>query len=370
MNSDSEENAKDEKRIKELYNNPKTGLKGLKAFAKEQNLPYEAVKETLKYEPSYQMNQQVVKNFPTRRVYISGPHIQYAADLADVSNDSDENDNIKFLLVVLDGFTKKAFVYPLKNKTAEEVVRAFTDLIENKKAKFEKLQTDQGKEFWNSKLQSLLEKHKITLFSTVGSNTKAAIAERFIRTLRQRIGRFKDFSQTHRFIDDLDDIVEGYNNTVHSSTGFAPNMVRDEHTEKILEALYGVNMTFEIPPPKFHKGDYVRISTLSGPFAKEGNTQRWTEGVFKVDEVVHTLPTTYKLKDLSGEDITGAFYEQEMVITNEPKEFKVEKILESKGRGKNKKYLIKWLGYSDKDNTWEPPENIPEKYIKEFEKEK
>ena len=104
--------------------------------------------------------------------------------------------------------------------------------------------------------------------------------------------------------------------------------------------------------PKFQIGEKVRISKFKKTFEK-GFTPNWTEEIFVVDKIIYTHPITYKLVDLSGEEITGSFYEEEMQKTNQ-KTFRIKEILE-KGE---KSFLVKWKGYSDKFNSWIPNEWI------------
>ena len=90
----------------------------------------------------------------------------------------------------------------------------------------------------------------------------------------------------------------------------------------------------------------MRIAKKKGTFEK-GYTPRWTEEVFKVVEILHTTPVTYKLKDLNDEEITGSFYEPELQKTKQ-QVYRIEKVLQKRG----KKILVKWKGYPDSFNSW------------------
>ena len=98
--------------------------------------------------------------------------------------------------------------------------------------------------------------------------------------------------------------------------------------------------------PKFKVGDHVRISKYKSIFAK-GYTPNWSEEVFVVSKIKNTVPWTYVINDLNGEEIIGTFYEKELQKTNE-KEFRIEKVLKRKG---NKLY-VKWKGYNSSFNSW------------------
>ena len=95
--------------------------------------------------------------------------------------------------------------------------------------------------------------------------------------------------------------------------------------------------------PKFKVGDNVRISKYKNIFAK-GYTPNWSEEVFIINKIKNTVPWTYTISDLNGEEITGSFYEKELQKASQ-KEFRTEKVLKRKGDNSfnswiNKKDLI------------------------------
>ena len=98
--------------------------------------------------------------------------------------------------------------------------------------------------------------------------------------------------------------------------------------------------------PKFKIGDHVRISKYKNIFAK-GYTPNWSEEIFIINEINYTVPWTYVICDLNGEQITGSFYEEELQSTNQQK-FRIEKIIKRKGD----KLYVKWKGYNDSFNSW------------------
>ena len=125
------------------------------------------------------------------------------------------------------------------------------------------------------------------------------------------------------YFDILDDIVDKYNNTVHGTIKIKPIEDMDGYYAK-----YNENPSNK-KNPKFKVGDYVRISKYKNIFAK-GYTPNWSEEVFVISKIKNTVPWTYAISGLNGEEITGSFYEKELQKTSQ-KEFRIEKVLNRKG---------------------------------------
>ena len=168
---------------------------------------------------------------------------------------------------------------------------------------------------------------------------KSVVAERFIRTLKNKIFKHMTTISKNVYFDVLEDIVNKYNNTVHKTIKMKPINVTDDSFVEYNEDSNKRN-------PKFKVGDHVRISKYKNIFAK-GYAPNWSEEIFVIKKVKNTVPWTYVINDLNGEEITGSFYEKELQKTNQ-KEFKIEKILKKKGA----KLYVKWKGYDNSFNSW------------------
>ena len=251
----------------------------------------------------------------------------------------DYNDGYTFLLLVIDTFSKYGYLIPLKNKKGETVANALKDIF--KKRKPGKLWTDKGKEFYNKDVKDLVE-----LYSTENEE-KSSIAERWVRTIKEKMWKYFTDNNTYKYIDVLPDLVEDYNNTVHSSTKLTPIDASKKKNElTVWRNLYPDRYKKYNITPKFSVGDEVRITKKKKVFEK-GYTTRWTEEIFTIKEIRDTNPITYKLTDLKGEEIEGTFYEPELQKT-EQQIYRIEKVIEKeKGRS-----LVTWKGYSDKFNSW------------------
>ena len=141
------------------------------------------------------------------------------------------------------------------------------------------------------------------------------------------------------YINKLDDIVNEYNNIYHKTIKMKPDDVEDN---TYIDSMQHSNDK----DPKFKVGDHVRISKYKNIFAKE-YTPNWSEGVFVIKKVKNTVPWTYVITDLNGEEIIGTFYEKELQKTNQ-QEFRVEKIIKRKGD----KLYVKWKGHNNSSNSW------------------
>ena len=276
---------------------------------------------------------------------VSGIDKIWAADLADMQALSKKNKGYKFLLLVIDTFSKYGWIVPLKNKKGETTVKAFKTIFEEGRTPG-KLWTDKGKEFYNEKMNDLRKLHKIELYSTENVE-KSSIAERWIRTIKEKMFKYFTDYNTNKYIDVLADLVEDYNNTVHSSTKLTPIEASKKKNElTVWRNLYPDRYKTSRLNPKFSVGDEVRITKKKEVFEK-GYTTRWTEEIFTIKEIRETNPITYKLEDLQGEEIKGTFYEPELQKTKQ-QIYRIEKVIEKeKGRS-----FVKWKGYPEKFNSW------------------
>ena len=141
------------------------------------------------------------------------------------------------------------------------------------------------------------------------------------------------------YIDNLDDIVNKYDNTYHSIMKMKSANVKSNTYIDSSKEINDKN-------PKFKIGDNVRISKYKNVFAK-GYTPNWSENLFVIKKVKNTVLWTNVNNDLNGEEIVGTFYENELQKTNQ-KEFRIEKIIKKKG---NKLY-VKWKRYDNSFNSW------------------
>ena len=150
---------------------------------------------------------------------------------------------------------------------------------------------------------------------------KSVVAERFIRTLKTKIYKYMTSISKNVYIDKLDDIVNEYNNTYHRTIKMKPVDVKDN---TYIDSMQRSNDK----DPKFKADDNVRISKYKNIFAA-GYTPNWSEENFVIKKVKNTVPLTYVINSLNGDEIIGTFYEKELQRTNQ-QQFRTEKVIKRK----------------------------------------
>jgi hypothetical protein len=253
------------------------------------------------------------------------------------------NKGYKYILTCIDVFSRFAYAIPLKTKSASDVLSAMKTF----KNKPRHIQTDSGKEFYNSHFKSFLRKNDINHYS-VFSQFKASVVERFNRTLREKLVKYFVHAGNKTWINVLPSIMDSYNHSKHRSlNGLRPIDVTIKNEMNIWKSRNSIQKT----SAKYKVNDYVRISKITGsPFIKNMH-QNWSDEVFKIASIdLKQNPVMYVLKDEENEILEGKFYEQELQVIDTPSEFRIEKILKSKGVGKYKQHYVKWHGY--KNPSW------------------
>ena len=198
-----------------------------------------------------------------------------------------EKDNIgfKYILTVVYIFSKYAFAVPSRDKTSKAVEDAFKIIFKNPKSF--KLQTDKGKEFVNADLRAFLKNQHVQFFTSNNEETKCTNVERFNCTLKSRMWKYFTAKGTRKWIDVLDDLIDSYNQSVHSITKFAPSAINEKNTSIVFEKLYCYESMREYlksihKSSKVNVGDKVRIPHKLGIMDK-GYYPLWTDMVYDVE---------------------------------------------------------------------------------------
>jgi len=290
------------------------------------------------------------RNFSRRHVVVKGLNDLLQADLVEMIPYAKENKNYKYLLTVINAFSKFAWAVPLKTKTGLEVEEAIKSILSGMKTIPSNIQTDDGKEFFNKDFKHLVKKYGINHYSTY-SGLKASIVERFNRTLKNKMWKQFSMQGNYKWLDILKPLVDKYNDTKHSTIKMKPNQVNRKNEKKLLKTVYSRIKIFN--GAKFKMGDNVRISKNRHIFEK-GYTPNWTTEVFSIRKVQITNPVTYLLEDYQQQPVKGGFYEYELQKVKYPDIYLVEKVLRRKGE----KVYVKWLGFPSQHNSWIPVKDL------------
>ena len=203
------------------------------------------------------------------------------------------NKGIRFLCVI-DIFSKYAFVVPLKDKKGVSIFNAFQSILDKSGRKPNKIRVDQRSEFYNHNFKKWLANNDISMYSSYNEG-KSVVAERFIRTLKNKLYKHMTTVSKNVYYDVLDDIVKKYNNTRHSTIKMKPIDIKDD-------TYINTDKKVNNKDSKFKVGHRVRISKYKNVFAK-GYVPNWSEEVFVVNKIKNTVPWTYEINDLNGEKL-------------------------------------------------------------------
>lgn len=292
-----------------------------------------------------ELHKPVRKNFKRRKVVQKGINDTWQIDLVEMIPYSHENKGFKYIMTIIDIFSKFAYAIPIKNKSSSSIVEAMKSIFKQAGENIPKnIQTDEGKEFKNVEFKNLMKKYQINHYNTF-SKLKASIVERLNRTLKSKMWPRFNLQGNYKWLAILKEVVDKYNKTKHSTIKMKPIDVTSKNESFLLNSVYNRIKQFQFG--KFKKGDYVRISKEKGFFYK-GYLPNWSTEIFKIIKVNMTNPVTYTLQDLNKNTIDGKFYEAELQKTKYVNTYLVEKVLKRKGE----KVLVKWLGFDNSSNSW------------------
>ena len=228
------------------------------------------------------------KKFQRRQVSINEIDDVWAADLVEMQEWNSVNKGYRYILNVVDCFSKYAWSVHLKDKMGRTVLDAFRYIVKTSNRKPMYIWVDEGKEFYNKDMTAWLKDGNITRYSTHGEH-KSAIAERFNRTLKERMWRRFTADNTRNWIDMLDDLVSKYNTSYHTTIRMRPvDASKREYETEVWENLFRdsdvQDETFK-KSNKFKVGDTVRISRMKGIF-EHGFLPNWSEQVYNIESII------------------------------------------------------------------------------------
>lgn len=301
--------------IKRLYFTPhvKGSLAGAATFARPRGLPKSVVQRELDQLMPYNINRPLRRKWPRRRTMAYHIHDLWQIDLKDVNIYKKWNLQKRFLFIVVDVLSRMAWVIPIKDKTADTVLRALKQVVKQAKTTPKNIHSDFGKEIFNKQMKLYVKEKNINLYRTYSGDQKASIVERYIKTLFGRIGRLMRHRKSFKYIDALPAIVSSINGTFNRSIGMAPKEVNKENESDVFRRLYSDLLVKNKLVRRLKVGTFVRIGKDKLLFEK-GYVGNYSEEVYRIiDRKRHENIDSYYLTDMKGDKIKGYFARYELV---------------------------------------------------------
>ena len=217
---------------------------------------------------------------------------------------ANKNKGYRWILTAIEILSRYAFAIPVYRKDVKNMTEAVKELLKKFKKRFGKypivVQFDEGKEFYNVGVRELLKNYNVDYFSTK-SRKKAAIVERFNRTLKTAMWKYFYSKGTYDWISVLDELVENYNGTKHTTIHMKPKNVNRKNENEVWITLFGSNFG-ELPLPKFRIGDTVRVSKYKNVFK---NHRKIMQPVKQYQPTFHIMYAFFSMLLIWSHRVTG-----------------------------------------------------------------
>ena len=272
---------------------------------------------------TYTYHKQYVRKFPRNKFYAEKIDHMWQIDFIDLSSIRNKfySQNYGFALTCIDAFSRYAWVEPMKNKTAEESKKALERIIA-KGRKPAIIYSDGGSEFKGVFEKYCQENQIIIIINQNAPHIKAAIVERFNRTIKQKMWRVFTYLGKKQYSNILQKLVQSYNNSFHRSIGTAPSKVTKDNQEKIHDYQYGdLNSLDNFIEFEFKVGDYVRVLFDKDNTFEKGYVQKWSSEICVVVHQNPTNPPTYSINNTNTKLTLRPFYYAQELQKVQPEDF-------------------------------------------------
>lgn len=315
------------------------------------HIPLKRIQRFLDEQIPYGVHKPLRKNFKRNHYYVSQINELFEIDLVDLSSLSSQNDGYKFLLTIVDTFSKRAWVKMLKNKSGAEITKKFREITDGEGIRPMTVRSDRGKEFNNSTFLTFLKNRNIKhQFPSTTSAFKCSIVEIFNKTLKNKMNRYFTFARTKRYVNILDKLVQSYNHSFHSTIQMRPADVQVKHTPLIYANTHRKHVKEKPTGILFNIGDHVRVVRKTKSAFKRGYTPNFSREIFNVVKIINKIPhALYVIADAEGRIIDGKLYSWELARVEIPSE-NAKRIIgqNSVFDQKNKKFHVKMVNGLDK----------------------
>lgn len=364
-----------EKTLTRLYTDPKepsafSGIEKLLAAAR-QHYPYitrNRILQFLQKQHTYTLFKPTKTRFKRLRTIPTGWHSDWQCDLMHMSTQKRVNKSYRYILVCIDVLSRYIFLEPLRNKSTASMKSAFESIFsrsphlpwrlysgkrnEGKKSKLKLV--DAGTEFVSKELREFFKQNSIEKVEACTHPVlHATLAERAIRTVREKLNRYLYENRTIYWHSILPDIEHAINHSIHSVTKQRPVDINHKNAEKVWQQLYAgaFQVSHAKKKPRFEKGATVRVSNQRQTFKKGSNT--FSDEIYRICRVLSWRePHVYEVEHLTNKSVKGYYYDSELCAVSWDSMWQVERVLKTRRTKNTTEYFVKWKTRPSKDNCW------------------
>ena len=288
--------------LNEIYSN----IKSVPSYSSK-------IRDFLKSNVTSSLFRQVRHKYPRRRIRSYYRFQLMMSDTINFRNYANSNKNFKYIMVLIDVFSKMAYVAPMKRMNEFDASIAMESMLNKLPDMPDSIITDKGTEYYNSKVKALFGRFGIKHYSIRGKH-KACVAERFIRTIKGRLEKYFYQNNTRNWIDVLDQFIDNYNKTYHRSIKMPPIQVNDHNRAKVFKNLYP--KIKDNRKPRLNKGDQVRLLKEKSVFEK-GYTRSWSKEIYNIRESFSDSGADYySIADIEGNILPRKKYYWELNLVS------------------------------------------------------
>ena len=347
------------------------------------NIKDKEIENYLQHQYVHTLHKSVQRHFGRNSYIVFSSFEMFEIDIMDIQNLKEKNDNFRYILCCIDVFSKKAYMEPIKTKGGLDVSKAFKRILDRAEKLPKSVNSDRGKEFLNKNFRILLSNLNIKQMNpTTVSGHKCAFIERFQRTAQSLIYKAMTAAKSQRWIDNLQNIEDKYNNTYHTTIKMSPNEVNDSNTAQVYQNIKNKSAKNRVPyynydvnknsiknnNIKLHLNDFVRVALPNKSAFSKSYTPNWSPEVYQIYKILQKTPFyIYMIRDLTGTELDHRFYRQQLQKVQLPVTIKIPiKIKKTRGIGNSLQYLLDTLPINEGNTETSPAKWFSYKALKSF----